>query len=92
MGNQEREVTQKQTKEENLITGIRYLFLALWAICFSFIMTGLYPTKSAKDAAKLIGIITGGLFITYISIELTINNWKFNLSISAIFNSISWIW
>lgn len=83
---------QKQTKEENLITGIRYLFLALWAICFSFIMTGQYPTKSAKDAATLIAIITGGLFIAYISIELAISNWKFNLSTSVLFHWISSIW
>lgn len=84
---QEQEVTQKQTKEENLITGIRYLFLALWAICCSFIMTGRYPTKSTKEAATLLGIITGGLFIAYISIELTIHNWEFILSI----NIISWV-
>ncbi len=70
--------------QQNLIDGIFYLFLALWAICCLYIITGWYPTKSAKDAAIKLCILTVGFPLVYIGIERTIHNWEFIMSINII--------
>lgn len=70
--------------KQDLINGIYYLFIMIWAICCLSIIFGWYPTKSAKDAGKLLGILTIGAPLAYICIERTIRNWEFIMSINII--------